>query len=279
MSKKILFLTILIILIIAIGLTFGSIAIYRFCVIQNIFNKLDENIEIGNYSLKTSMKNNKGEETITQVYYKDGIGKNVASNGVYTWVDEENAYMVDESNCIIYVLDINSDSSITLVSDSMFESLVPGYNKNLWERILMACDLKVKIKSTKVDEQKCYMIEYYDQNAKKTVWITKDRKNPIKAKVEFENGDTFEYEYELKFMVTKLKDVELPDISNYTLINNETGEIILDKNINLNTNTDSNSNTNVDTNTINNTTLNLNEITNNIELNMQHVSNVINTAN
>ena len=145
---------------------------------------------------------------------------------------------IDHNNKL-YVLDIEGENSISLVSDSMFASLVPGYNKNFFERVLMACNLKIKIKSEKLDNQKCYVIEDNEQKAKKTVWITKDRKNPIKAKVEFENGEVFEYDYELKFLATKLRDVELPDTKNYTLINYETGEVILDgkDNVNLETNT------------------------------------------
>ncbi len=245
MSKKLKFLIIIVSLAVIIGLTFGIMAIYRFCVIQSIFKKIDENIEIKNYSLKTTLTNSNGEKTVTQAYYKDGIGKNIASNGVYTWVDEKDAYMVDEDNNTLYVLDIEGENSISLVSDSMFASLVPGYNKSFFERILMACDLNYKIKSEKLDDQKCYVIEDNEQKAKKTVWITKDRKNPIKAKVEFENGEVFEYDYELKFLGTKLRDVELPDTKNYTLINYETGEVILDENDNVNSETNTaNENTN-----------------------------------
>ena len=237
MSKKLKFLVIIISLAIIIGLIFGIMAIYRFCVIQSIFKRIDENIEIGNYSLKTTLTNKDGEKTVTQAYYKDGIGKNIASNGIYTWVDERDAYMVDEENNTIYVLDIEGENSISLVSDKMFASLVPGYNKSFFERILMACNLKVKIKPVKLNDQKCYMIEDNEQKAKKTVWVTKDRKNPIKAKIEFENGEAFEYDYELKFLATKLRDVELPDTKNYTLINYETGEVILDEKENVNAET------------------------------------------
>ena len=53
--------------------------------------------------------------------------------------------------------------------------------------------------------------------------------NIVKAKVELTNGETFDYSYELKFNTTKLKDVELPDITEYSIINGENGEIVLDK--------------------------------------------------
>lgn len=142
--------------------------------------------------------------------------------------------MVDEQNKKIYVLDINGENTISLVSDSMFASLVPGYNKNFFEKVLMACNLKIKIKSVNLDGQKCYMIQNNEQKAIKTIWISKDRKNPVKSKVEFTNGETLEYNYELKFLAAKLKDVELPDISGYTLINYQTGETIVDKLTNQN---------------------------------------------
>ena len=123
MSKKIKFLIIMISLAIIIGLIFGIMAIYRFYVIQSIFKKIDENIEIKNYSLKTTLTNSKGEKTVTQVYYKDGIGKNIASNGVYTWVDEKDAYMVDEANNKLYVLDIEGENADgkALVGDYKYE--------------------------------------------------------------------------------------------------------------------------------------------------------------
>lgn len=229
MSKKLTLLIIIISFFVIIGLIFGIMAIYRFCVIQSIFGKIEENIGIENYYLKTTFINQKGEETVTEAYYREGIGKNIASNGVYTWVDGKDAYMVDEANKKIYILDIESENSISLVSNSMFASLVPGYNKNTFQRFLMACNLNIKIKSEKIDNKKYYVIEDSNQEAIKTVWISKDRKNPVKSKVRFKNGKTIEYKYELKFLVAKLKNVELPDISEYTLIDYETGDTILNK--------------------------------------------------
>lgn len=59
MSKKLKFLIIIITLAVIIGLVFGIMAIYRFCVIQNITKRVTENINIGNYYLKTTLINQK----------------------------------------------------------------------------------------------------------------------------------------------------------------------------------------------------------------------------
>ena len=140
----------------------------------------------------------------------------VAENGIYTWVDGEKAYMVDEENKTIYNLDI--ENSIGLVSSEMFASFVPGYSKNAIERFIMAASLQNKIKSDKIDDKKCYMIQINEEGYTKTYWIEKVSKKPLKAKIEFEDGQVYEYDYQLQFNVTKLKDVELPDITDYTII-------------------------------------------------------------
>ena len=80
------------------------------------------------------------------------------------------------------------------------------------------------IKSEKVNGEKCYKISVKEGQAQKTVWITKSRSLPIRAEIKFSNGDIFEYEYDLKFFITKLKDVELPDFSEYTIYDYKTKE-------------------------------------------------------
>lgn len=229
MSKKFKFLILLIIVLIIVGLVFGISTIYRFYVLQKIYNSINENISKDNYYLKTTVTNN-GETKITETYYKDGIGKLVAENGIYTWVNGEDAYMVDEANKKIYILDI--ESSIGLVSNEMFASLYPGYSKSLFERFIFAGNMRNKIKTVKLNDEKCIMIQTKENTNTKTVWISKKRNDLIKAKIEFPNGDVYEYDYELSFNVTKLKNTELPDISDYTIITENNEEIILDDNIN-----------------------------------------------
>ncbi len=225
MSKKLKFLIILITIIVLIGFFGGIRAIRNVIILNKTISKLEENIEKDNYYLKTSMKI-KDEISNTEIFYKDGVGKNVTSSGIYTWVDGKNAYMVDEENKKVYTMEISEENSKLLVSNEMFASLIPGYSKNIFERFVMASNLENSIKSEKINDEKCYKISVKEGETTKTVWITKSRAFPIKAEIRFSNGDVFEYEYDLKFFITKLKDVELPDLSEYTFYDYETKEKI-----------------------------------------------------
>ncbi len=234
MSKKLKIGLIFLLILIIIAFILGVIAIYRFTLIQSIFKKVDENIAINNYYLKTTVTDGNNDSE-TEAFYKDGVGKCVTSNGLYSWVDGKNAYLVDETNKKIYTLDINDENSITLVSNDMFSSVIPGYNKNIFQRFLLACDLKTKIKSVKLDGQACYMIITNENNIVKTVWIDKENKNPIKAELGNKNESLLKYNYELKFNSTNLEDIKLPNVRNYTILDYKSGEIILD-NSNVDTN-------------------------------------------
>ncbi len=221
MSKKLKFLIILITIVACIGLFCGIRAIRNIIILNKTISKLEENIEKDNYYLKTTVKI-KDETSSTEVFYKDGIGKNVTTSGIYTWVDGEKAYMIDEENKKAYRMEISDENSIVLVSNKMFASLIPGYSKNMLERFTIAGNLENSIKSEKVNNEKCYKITVKEGEATKSVWVTKSRAFPIKAEIRFSNGDVFEYEYDLKFFITKLKDVELPDLSEYTFYDYET---------------------------------------------------------
>lgn len=225
MSKKIKFLIILITIIALIGLFCGIRAIRNIIILNKTISKLEENIEKDNYYLKTTMKI-KDEISNTEVFYKDGVGKNVTSSGIYTWVDGKDAYMVDEENQKVYPMEISEENSKLLVSNEMFMSLIPGYSKNIFERFAMIGSLENTIKSEKINNEKCYKISVKEGNATKNVWVTKSRAFPIKAEIRFSNGDVFEYEYDLKFFTAKLKDIELPDLSEYTFYDYETKEEI-----------------------------------------------------
>lgn len=226
MNKKIKFLIILISLIACIGLFCGIRAIRNFIILNGSINKLESNIEKNNYYLKTTMKiGNPISET--EIYYKDGIGKNVSSNGIYTWVDGKDAYMVDENKKEIYVIEISQENSKLLVSNEMFASLIPGFSKSFFQRFAMSGNLENSIKSEIVNNEKCYKISIKEGEVTKNVWITKSRAFPVKAEIEFSNGDIFQYEYHLNFFITKLKDVELPDLSDYKFYDYETKEEII----------------------------------------------------
>lgn len=214
MNKGKKFLIILIIVIVIIGLIMGIRTIYGFNVLQKIFSKVEENILKDNYYLKQTCKYNDQETTI-EAYYRDGIGRYVAENGMYTWTDGKEAYMVNNENMTLSSLEI--ENAVTLVSSDMFAYLIPGYRYNIFERIFLAGSLRNSIKSEKVGEDKCYVIKEEQEHSTKTVWINKKTMNPIKAEVEFENGAKYEYTYQLAFTATKLTSIEL-DKTKYTII-------------------------------------------------------------
>lgn len=221
MSKKLKIILILISIIAIIGLFSGIRAIRNFVILNTTISKLEENIEKNNYYLKTTMKT--GDETsTTEVYYNDGVGKNVSASGVYTWVDGEKAYMINENNKEAYKIEISQENSPLLVSNEMFMSLIPGNSKGIFSRLWIAGNFENSIKSEKLNDEKCYKISIKEGQAIKSVWVTKSRRYPVKAEMKFSNGDVFEYEYDLKFYITKLKDVELPDLTEYKMYDYKT---------------------------------------------------------
>lgn len=217
MSKKKKILIILIIIIAIIGLITGIRAIKNFYILQNIFSEIEKNIQKDNYYLKT-VTSYKGNTSITEIFYKDGVGKMIAENGVYTWVDGENAYMIDEDTRTYYDLDIQN--AIGLVSNEMFASFVPGYSKNILERFIMVAKLNNSITTENINDKECYKIKIKENEANKTYWIEKSTNKPLRAKIEFINSDIYEYDYELQYNITKSQDVALPDLSEYQKMEN-----------------------------------------------------------
>lgn len=221
MNKKLIVGITILGIILIFALFFGIRAIRNFIIIQNIFSEIESNIQKDNYYLKTTISHD-GESSITKIYYKDGIGKMIAENGIYTWVDGKDAYMVDEANKILYVLDLKS--SLGLVSNEMFASLIPGYSKNIFQKFVMAGNLQNSIKTEKVNEKKCYKITIQEEKALKTYWIEKNSSKPIKARIEFDTGIIYEYDYELRFNVVGIKDIELPKTDDYQKIEIQTND-------------------------------------------------------
>lgn len=225
MSKKIKFLIIVLSIIIFIGLFFGITSIVKFCKLQNLYSKTRNNLEFDNYYLKTTVKTNK-EPSTTEAYYRNNVGKLIAENGVYTWADGKNAYLIDEENKKTYVLDVNNYNG--LVSYEMFLALVPGYNKSIFEKFLLAGDIKTTIKSKKIEENKYIEISYTENKIVKKTLIEEKTMKPVKMTIEFFDGTIYTCEYELKFNTVKLKDIELPEMENYEIIDAKTGEIIVE---------------------------------------------------
>ena len=110
MNKKFLFLLFFIFLIIIIGMIFGIITIYRFSILQDISRKINDNIKKDNYHMTTTVTSDDGTTNTTEAFYRNNVGKLVASNGIYTWADGEYAYMVDEEKKTVYLLNINNEN-------------------------------------------------------------------------------------------------------------------------------------------------------------------------
>ena len=129
---------------------------------------------------------------------------------------------MDENNKEIIILDL--EKNIGLVNKKSFAALYPCYTKNFFERLVFAGDISNKFKTEYYNGEKCILIQIKEDGYTKSFWITEKFKDLVKAKVEFANGDTYEYKYKIQFHTTKLKDIELPDISEYKVINQSSGE-------------------------------------------------------
>lgn len=222
MSKKMKFLIGLIIVLVIIGLVFGIATIYRFIRLQSIWSRVDENVEKNNFYMETTIVND-GVSKKTQTYYREGIGKFVSNDGTYIWFDGTEAYSIDETNKTAKVLDKTED--IGVVYKGSFASLYPGYTDGFFERLMFSGNLSNKIKTQFLNGEKCIVIEVNEKEYTRTFWITEKFKDLVQAKIEFSNGDIYEYKYKIEFHTTNLKDVELPDISEYTMIDNSTKEV------------------------------------------------------
>lgn len=224
--KKVL--KVLLIIILIIGFIFGIATIVKFLKLNGIYKKIDKYIKYDSFYLETSLSTNTSETaTKTEAYYRNGTSKLIASNGIYSWTDGERAYLVDEANTTIYTLEI--ENNFALVSYNMFASAIPGYNNSFIDKLLLAGDTNTTIKTEKIDDTDYYCIKTKENTATKKVWIEKDTSKIKKATIEFSNGDIFNYEYELSFNSVRSSDVSLPDITGYTLINGETGNVLAEK--------------------------------------------------
>ena len=218
MNKKLFVGLIIAIIFIVIGFLFGTITMVRFLNLNTIYSALDEYVEKENYTLVTTVKYN--DQTIkTEMRYVDGIGKNIAENGIYTWNDGEKAYMVDEENKKITAL--KTEEMVGIVLRDSFAQLVPGYSTSFFSKLAFAGDISNKIYTEKINDVKYKVIEVSDENSTKRMWVSSKMNHLVKAEVEFPNGDIFYYDYNISFGDTYKASVQLPDITEYTLVTGE----------------------------------------------------------
>ncbi len=214
MNKKLLIAICIAIILCAIGLVYGSITCVKFLRLNNIYKALDEHVARENYML-TTIATYKDSQTVTKMYYKNGIGKMVAANGIYTWIKDENVYVVDEEAKELNL--ITDDSFSGVVKKDSFALLVPGYSYNTLGRLVFAGDVNNKISTEKMGGVKYYKIESKDENATKRIWISSTMNYLVKAEIEFPNGEKINYDYSIKFEETLDSQLLLPDITDYTL--------------------------------------------------------------
>lgn len=223
--KKLFIIIIVIFLIFCLFL--GIKAIVNYNKLRSIINKQIEYIDKDNYSLKTNIKNGE-KKSETMSYYRKGIGRQVAENGIYTWTDGKDAYMIDEVNKVVYVLDIKKNSEM-LVSSDKFAYLIPGYNEKFFKKLKICGNLFNSIKSESIGEEECYKITVQEEKYKKVIWVSKKNYVPIKATMEFPSGELFEYTYDLRFTSTKITSIEMPDLDDYKIVDYETKNVIVEK--------------------------------------------------
>ena len=137
----------------------------------------------------------------------------------HTWNDGEKAYMVDEENKKITAL--KTEEMVGIVLKDSFAQLVPGYSTSFFSKLAFAGDISNKIYTEKIDDVKYKVIEVSDENSTKRMWVSSKMNHLVKAEVEFPNGDIFYYDYNISFGDTYKASVQLPDITEYTLVTGE----------------------------------------------------------
>ncbi len=204
-------------------------------ILKKIYNETDMNISKDNYSMTITMINEDGSEgKKTQSYYRDGRGKQIASNGVYTWTNQKYYFMIDENKKEISELNTEEyTDSVGIITNATFATFIPGYFKTFGERVKMVLNPSTRIKTEQVDNEKCYKITVKEssdgyKNTKK-FWISK-RDYTIKqseiAIISKKDGSSsnLKYKYSITFLGVTVKDTDFITVTDYTMVNRETGE-------------------------------------------------------
>ena len=223
MKKKLkIFAIVLLVIFLFSTFIIGVKTFYKYYRLQKILNKVEYNISHNNYYIKTTTTNNE-EEQVTETFFKDGIGKFVTDNGVYTWLKDKEAYMVNENEKTIYQM--NAEKSNILIKNDTIGYLYPCYSESDFERFMFAGNLRNTIKKVKIDDEEYIYIRTEDETCVRSYWIIEKWSELAMAKMEFPNGDVYDYKYDIKFTATTLKQTELPNLDNYTLKDSEGNEV------------------------------------------------------
>ena len=207
-------LKILIIIIAIIFFLLGVYSIYKFIIINKIYNKMAEYVALENFSMKViDSENSSGS---IEMYYKDGIGKMIVKENTYTWTDGEEAYLIDEENKKAQKLSFESS---LLVSNEAVGSMIPGYSKNLIERFFLAGNISTSVRIKNYEGIKYYVITTNEEETK-TIWFKYDSLLPSQASIEI--GDIKKtYNYNITFEKLRDEDVKKPSLEEYEILEKE----------------------------------------------------------
>ncbi len=207
-------LKILIIIIAIIFFLLGIYSIYKFIIINKIYNKMAEYVALENYSMKViDSEDSSGN---IEMYYKDGIGKMIINENTYTWTDGQEAYLIDEENKKAQKLSFESSM---LVSNEAVGSMIPGYSKNLIERFFLAGNISTSVRIKNYEGIKYYVITTNEEETK-TIWFKYDSLLPSQASIEI--GDIKKtYNYNITFEKLRDEDVKKPNLEEYEILEKE----------------------------------------------------------
>lgn len=228
--KNIIYKILIAVLILLIILCFiwGIEAIYKITVLNKIFKNMESKIAFENYYMK--MISNDDDSKTMEIFYKNGTGKLVTSDGTYTWTDGKSAYLVNEEKKFAYEL---SDTDLGLISNEVVASMLPGYSKSKFGKILLAGKLTTKIRSQNIDNQKYYCITTVDDKVQKNIWINKETLLPSEIITKIGENE-ISYNFEISFDTIKNEQVLKPNLDGYEIQkkeNNKTTENSINKDL------------------------------------------------
>lgn len=201
----------LIIIILILCFVWGILAIYKMFVFNKIFKNMKEKVSLNNYYMKMTSKDDK--ESNMEIFYKNGVGKLITSNGTYTWTNNEESYLIDEENKTYYKL---TTDDLGLISNEAVASMLPGYSKDIIGRMILAGKLTTSVKTEKIVGLKYYKIKINDGKQEKIVWVNKNTLLPSEVSVKI-GEEEITYNYEIKFEGVKNEQVSKPNLEEYTL--------------------------------------------------------------
>lgn len=189
-------------------------------VVNNAYNKLEELKELDNFKITKRVKyisHNGGrtDDTITEIYYKDGKYKQIIPGTIFFYEDNSNEiiYIYEESKSIE-----KNNTRIIRHKGSSFEETtgirsIYTNDKNILQKA------KYSIREDLYNGIKCYVVrDKSDNNQYSEIWI--DKENFITIRF-IENYETYYRETTYDIIINKVLDSDVifnvNDYNNYTI--------------------------------------------------------------